>query len=193
MVAAMQCLCVGPLHAAPVATGLTTCVAEKKACSHPHTHGARAGDPLHLRKQLSQADGALLQDVALAHAGPSDAVVGRGAPACALVQGSVGCITCCCPFSHGSAELYFRHVFSRLSPTLADRMQSWANYLELFGWLLEKPKQFRLPHSWLFDLIDECVQRRVLFFPSFLLVAHALPGLCGKRSHSTTSATRSRR
>lgn len=76
-------------------------------------------------------------------------------------------------------ELYFRHIYSRLTPSLADRIESWSNYLELFNWCVffffflrlvahmfffffcrlmrENGKKIRLPISWLFDLIDEFV------------------------------------
>ena len=54
-------------------------------------------------------------------------------------------------------ELYYRHMYSRLSPTLADREESWNNYLALFAKLLELGNSIKLPHSWLFDLIDEFV------------------------------------
>ena len=54
-------------------------------------------------------------------------------------------------------ELYYRHLFSRLSPSLADRENSWKNYLELFAHLNSQGEQIKLPHSWLFDLIDEFV------------------------------------
>jgi translation initiation factor 3 subunit L len=54
-------------------------------------------------------------------------------------------------------ELYYRHLFSRLSPSLDDRIDSWNNYLELFSFLTSQQHKLRFPHSWLFDLVDEFV------------------------------------
>lgn len=35
-------------------------------------------------------------------------------------------------------ELYFRHVYARLQPTIDDRFQSYENICELFNYLLSK-------------------------------------------------------
>ena len=34
-------------------------------------------------------------------------------------------------------ELYFRHLYSRLTPSLQQRIDSWANYEALFSLLLD--------------------------------------------------------
>ncbi len=54
-------------------------------------------------------------------------------------------------------ELYFKHIYSRLSPTLADRIDSWNNYLDLFSYINQQQNKIRIPHAWLFDLVDEFV------------------------------------
>jgi translation initiation factor 3 subunit L len=54
-------------------------------------------------------------------------------------------------------ELYFKHIYSRLAPSLADRIDSWNNYLGLFSYLNQQQHKIRLPHAWLFDLVDEFV------------------------------------
>jgi translation initiation factor 3 subunit L len=54
-------------------------------------------------------------------------------------------------------ELFYRHIYSRLSPSLDDRIESWNNYLELFSFLSQQQHKLRFPHVWLFDLVDEFV------------------------------------
>ncbi|KAL7421966.1 hypothetical protein Q5752_003738 [Cryptotrichosporon argae] len=56
-------------------------------------------------------------------------------------------------------ELYFRHVYARLQPTIDDRFQSYENICELFNYLLnsEGPVPLDLPIQWLWDMLDEFV------------------------------------
>ncbi|KAG9023596.1 hypothetical protein FS837_005699, partial [Tulasnella sp. UAMH 9824] len=64
-------------------------------------------------------------------------------------------------------ELYFRHVYSRLSPNIDDRFHSYENSCELFNLLLnsEGPVLLALPDIWLWDIIDEFIYQ----FQSFCL------------------------
>lgn len=55
-------------------------------------------------------------------------------------------------------ELYYRHLFSRMNPTLAQRFDSWTNYVELFNLFLnDSLVDHDLPASWLWDMIDEFI------------------------------------
>ncbi|KAG8927777.1 hypothetical protein FRC03_011644 [Tulasnella sp. 419] len=56
-------------------------------------------------------------------------------------------------------ELYYRHVYSRLSPNVDDRFHSYENSCELFNYLLnsEGPVALALPDIWLWDIIDEFI------------------------------------
>ncbi len=75
-------------------------------------------------------------------------------------------------------ELYFRHVYARLQPTIDDRFQSYENICELFNYLLSEFKEYSqrsarsgltqsrqrgrpvpldLPIQWLWDMLDEFV------------------------------------
>ncbi|CAD6581873.1 MAG: hypothetical protein TREMPRED_003107 [Tremellales sp. Tagirdzhanova-0007] len=56
-------------------------------------------------------------------------------------------------------ELYFRHVYAKLQPTIDDRFQSYENICELFNYLLnsERPVELDLPIQWLWDMLDEFV------------------------------------
>jgi len=56
-------------------------------------------------------------------------------------------------------ELYFRHIYSKLTPDIQQRFASWENYSELFTLILDrqKPVGFQLPNNWLWDMIDEFV------------------------------------
>ena len=56
-------------------------------------------------------------------------------------------------------ELYFRHVYAKLQPTIDDRFQSYENICELFNYLLnsEGPVPLELPIQWLWDMLDEFV------------------------------------
>ncbi|KAF9519386.1 hypothetical protein BS47DRAFT_1288400 [Hydnum rufescens UP504] len=56
-------------------------------------------------------------------------------------------------------ELYYRHVYSRLSPDVDDRFHSYENSCELFNYILnsEGPVPLDLPEQWLWDIIDEFI------------------------------------
>ncbi|KAI8868015.1 hypothetical protein GQ42DRAFT_164425 [Ramicandelaber brevisporus] len=58
------------------------------------------------------------------------------------------------------SELYYRHIYSRLQPTLEERVLSYENYCMLFNYILnsgEKPVSLELPTQWLWDIIDEFI------------------------------------
>ncbi|KAI8981055.1 RNA polymerase I-associated factor PAF67-domain-containing protein [Pilobolus umbonatus] len=56
-------------------------------------------------------------------------------------------------------ELYYRHVYSYLTPTLEHRFHSYENYCDLFNYILnsEEPVSLELPNQWLWDIIDEFI------------------------------------
>eukprot|EP00301_Raphidiophrys_heterophryoidea_P000027 c10012_g1_i2.p1 GENE.c10012_g1_i2~~c10012_g1_i2.p1 ORF type:complete len:524 (-),score=136.82 c10012_g1_i2:1096-2454(-) len=56
-------------------------------------------------------------------------------------------------------ELYYRHIYSKLTPDIQQRFASWENYTELFSLIQDrtKPIGFQLPNNWLWDMIDEFV------------------------------------
>lgn len=55
-------------------------------------------------------------------------------------------------------ELYYRHISTRLAPTLAQRVYSWENYSDLFYHLLgAQSPTLELPVQWLWDIIDEFI------------------------------------
>ncbi|KAI5117616.1 hypothetical protein M0805_001216 [Coniferiporia weirii] len=56
-------------------------------------------------------------------------------------------------------ELYYRHVYSRLSPDIDDRFHSYENSCELFNYLLNSdgPVSHELPEQWLWDILDEFI------------------------------------
>lgn len=55
-------------------------------------------------------------------------------------------------------ELYYRHIYSKLQPTLEQRIESWQNYVDIFEMLLgAQPVEIELPNQWLWDMIDEFV------------------------------------
>ncbi|XP_001601481.1 eukaryotic translation initiation factor 3 subunit L [Nasonia vitripennis] len=56
-------------------------------------------------------------------------------------------------------ELYYRHIYACMTPTLEQRIQSFYNYCELFNYILDEnePVSLELPDQWLWELIDEFV------------------------------------
>lgn len=56
-------------------------------------------------------------------------------------------------------ELYYRHIYSKLQPTLEQRVESWFNYCDIFNLLLsvDTPLSLELPNQWLWDMIDEFI------------------------------------
>ncbi|BFZ03287.1 hypothetical protein BsWGS_06326 [Bradybaena similaris] len=69
-------------------------------------------------------------------------------------------------------ELYFRHVYARVSggPTLQQRFDSYYNYCNLFNYILnaEGPVPLELPDQWLWDIIDEFIYQ----FQAFSIFRH---------------------
>ncbi|GAB2275700.1 hypothetical protein Dimus_010454 [Dionaea muscipula] len=54
-------------------------------------------------------------------------------------------------------EMWFRHLFARLQPTLKQRIDSWDNYCSLFQVVLIGVVNMQLPNQWLWDMVDEFV------------------------------------
>lgn len=56
-------------------------------------------------------------------------------------------------------ELWYRHVYSRLTPDGEDRFQSYDNYCDFFNYVLnsEGPVPLELPVQWLWDITDEFI------------------------------------
>lgn len=54
-------------------------------------------------------------------------------------------------------EMWFRHLYARLSPTGRQRVESWDNYCSLFGVVLHGVVNMQLPNQWLWDMVDEFV------------------------------------
>ncbi|CAI2188844.1 2773_t:CDS:10 [Funneliformis geosporum] len=56
-------------------------------------------------------------------------------------------------------ELYYRHIYSKLSPTIEHRFHSYENYCDLFNFILNSdgPVSLELPNQWLWDIIDEFI------------------------------------
>ncbi|KAJ2781551.1 hypothetical protein GGI15_003187 [Coemansia interrupta] len=56
-------------------------------------------------------------------------------------------------------ELYFRHIYSRLHPSLEVRFRSFENYCALFNFILNSdgPIDLELPSQWLWDIVDEFI------------------------------------
>eukprot|EP00126_Sphaerothecum_destruens_P015082 Sdes_comp8995_c0_seq1m408 len=56
-------------------------------------------------------------------------------------------------------ELYYRHIYSKLQPTIEHRFESFENYCELFNFILNasEPVALELPNQWLWDITDEFI------------------------------------
>lgn len=56
-------------------------------------------------------------------------------------------------------ELYYRHIYNKLKPTLEQRFESYFNYCDLFNYILntDEPVPLTLPYQWLWDIIDEFI------------------------------------
>ncbi|CDS09409.1 hypothetical protein LRAMOSA10769 [Lichtheimia ramosa] len=56
-------------------------------------------------------------------------------------------------------ELYYRHIYRRMVPTLEHRFRSYENYCDLFNYILNSdgPVNLELPNQWLWDIIDEFI------------------------------------
>jgi len=59
-------------------------------------------------------------------------------------------------------ELYYRHIYSRLTITLKHRLESWQNYTELFNILMNS--KVDLPSQWLWEMIDEYIYQFQVFY-----------------------------
>ena len=60
------------------------------------------------------------------------------------------------------AELYYRHLYQALRPTLAARRASWHNYRALYNMFIDADSALsrsglQLPIEWLYDMLDEFV------------------------------------
>lgn len=55
-------------------------------------------------------------------------------------------------------ELYYRHLFSKMQPTLLQRFEGWNNYCDLFNCFRQNGMiDYDLPPSWLWDMVDEFI------------------------------------
>ncbi|KAK9832045.1 hypothetical protein WJX81_001814 [Elliptochloris bilobata] len=54
-------------------------------------------------------------------------------------------------------EMYFRHLYATVQPTLEQRCDSWDNYCALFNVILSSNINMQLPNGWLWDMVDEFV------------------------------------
>jgi len=54
-------------------------------------------------------------------------------------------------------ELYYRHIYAKLKPTLDQILKSWKNYCSLFDFLLNQEIDLNLPKPWLWDIVDEFI------------------------------------
>ncbi|CDF39054.1 Translation initiation factor eIF3, subunit L [Chondrus crispus] len=55
-------------------------------------------------------------------------------------------------------ELYYRHLFSKMQPSLAQRYEGWMNYRALFNHFMQDGMvDYDLPVSWIWDIIDEFI------------------------------------
>ena len=54
-------------------------------------------------------------------------------------------------------EMFYRHLYANAKPTLQQRVESWDNYRELFGVILNSNLNMQLPNGWLWDMVDEFV------------------------------------
>ncbi|XP_076921429.1 uncharacterized protein LOC143582833 [Bidens hawaiensis] len=54
-------------------------------------------------------------------------------------------------------EMWYRHLYAKLSPTLNQRIDSWDNYCSLFQVVLHGVVNMQLPNQWLWDMVDEFV------------------------------------
>lgn len=55
------------------------------------------------------------------------------------------------------AELYYRHLYMTMTPSVDERKASWENYCALFGVALHGDVNMQLPNLWLYEMVDEFV------------------------------------
>jgi translation initiation factor 3 subunit L len=74
-------------------------------------------------------------------------------------------------------ELYYRHIYSKLQPTLEQRIESWLNYCDIFNLLLnaEEPVSLELPNQWIWDIVDEFIYQFQAFCQFRSRVKNKLP------------------
>lgn len=57
-------------------------------------------------------------------------------------------------------ELFYRHIYSKLQPSLEQRFESYENYCDLFSYIINDengPVDLQLPNQWLWDMVDEFI------------------------------------
>ncbi|OQR84126.1 eukaryotic translation initiation factor 3 subunit E-interacting protein [Achlya hypogyna] len=55
-------------------------------------------------------------------------------------------------------QIYYRHMFSKLQPTIEFKQASWDNYVAIFEGILDSSLELEaLPSQWLFDIVGEFV------------------------------------
>ncbi|KAK7204650.1 eukaryotic translation initiation factor 3 subunit L [Myxozyma melibiosi] len=71
------------------------------------------------------------------------------------------------PFVSLYTEMYYRHLYAKLQPTLEDRFASYENYCLWFNYVFDpnSPTDLELPTNWAWDIIDEFIYQ----FNSFSL------------------------
>ncbi|KAJ2724083.1 hypothetical protein GGI07_002204 [Coemansia sp. Benny D115] len=74
-------------------------------------------------------------------------------------------------------ELYYRHIYARLHPSLETRFRSFDNYCDLFNYILNSdgPIDLELPRQWLWDIVDEFIYQFQSFCTHRSRVAKRLP------------------
>lgn len=73
-------------------------------------------------------------------------------------------------------ELFFRHVYARLQPTIEDRVEGFNNYISLFNIFLAAENNedtIELPALWVWDMIDEFIYQ----FQGFHIYRHKVQDL----------------
>jgi len=56
-------------------------------------------------------------------------------------------------------EMTYRHIYSKMIPTLEQRFDSWKNYCDLFNFILNSSNEIALeiPNQWIWDILDEFI------------------------------------
>lgn len=62
-------------------------------------------------------------------------------------------------FLYFYSELYYRHLYAKLTPTPLERFESYSNYCNLFNYILNSdgPVDLELPTSWAWGIVDEFI------------------------------------
>jgi len=62
-------------------------------------------------------------------------------------------------------ELYYRHIYAKLQPTMEHRFESFKNYCDFFNFIINAPSDLNLdlPNQWLWDIIDEFIYQYQAF------------------------------